>query len=318
MKQILLTCPPMIGIVDEMRPVFEARGAELTVPEFVQIVPEHELIGLLPKFDGWIIGDDPATARALQAGHAGRLRACVKWGVGVDNVDFAAARALDLPITNTPAVFGSEVADIAMHYVTGLARETFGVDRGVRAGEWPKPCGISLAKRTAVLVGLGDIGRQTARRLIAADVRVISIDPVVDAQDLPDGVEKGSWPACLGGADFVVFTCPLTPLTHHMLDTAALNMAKPGLRVVNVARGQVIDEAALIAALANGRVHSAALDVFEVEPLPAQSPLRSHARCIFGSHNASNTLDAVRRVSWQATDFLLDALAQDGRSSALP
>lgn len=306
--RILLTCPPMIGIADEMRPMFESRGAELVVPAFVQIVPEQELVGMVPEFDGWIIGDDPATARVFEAGRAGKLRACVKWGVGVDNVDFDAARRLDLPITNTPAAFGTEVADIAMHYVTGLARETWSIDRGVRAGGWPKPRGISLANKTAVLVGMGDIGRQTARRLLASDIRVIVIDPAFDAANASEGMEKGDWPSALADADFVVFTCPLTPGTHHMLNDAALNLAKPGLRVVNVARGPVIDEPALVRALADGRVHSAALDVFEVEPLPGDSSLRDHPRCIFGSHNASNTEDAVRRVSVRATNLLFEAL----------
>jgi D-3-phosphoglycerate dehydrogenase len=308
MTRVLLTCPPMIGIAEEMRAVFASRGAELVIPDFVQIVPEDELVRLVPEFDGWIIGDDPATARVFEAGRAGRLRACVKWGVGVDNVDFEAARRLDLPITNTPAAFGAEVADIAMHYVTGLARETWGIDRGVRAGEWPKPRGISLATRTAVLVGMGDIGRQTARRLVAADIRVLAVDPLLDPAALPEGVAAGVWPDALAIADFVVFTCPLNAATHRMLDEAALNLARPGLRVVNVARGPVIDEAALIRALADGRVHSAALDVFEIEPLPAASPLRDHPRCIFGSHNASNTEDAVRRVSVRATDLLFEAL----------
>lgn len=308
MTRVLLTCPPMIGIAEEMHPVFAARGAELVIPDFVQIVPEDELVRLVPEFDGWIIGDDPATARVFEAGRAGRLRACVKWGVGVDNVDFDAARRLHLPITNTPAAFGAEVADIAMHYVTGLARETWGIDRGVRAGEWPKLRGISLEARTAVLVGMGDIGRQTARRLVAAGIRVLAVDPLLDPAALPEGVAAGVWPDALAIADFAVFTCPLNAATHHMLDEAALNLARPGLRVVNVARGPVIDEAALIRALADGRVHSAALDVFEIEPLPAASPLRDHPRCIFGSHNASNTEDAVRRVSVRATDLLFEAL----------
>lgn len=308
MTRVLLTCPPMIGIADEMRSVFRIRGAELVIPDFVQIVPEDELVRLMPGFDGWIIGDDPATARVFEAGRAGRLRACVRWGVGIDNVDFEAARRLNLPVTNTPAAFGAEVADIAMHYVTGLARETWGIDRGVRAGDWPKPRGISLAGRTAVLVGMGDIGRQTAGRLVAAGVRVVAIDPVLDPAEVPEGVEKGAWPNALESADFVVFTCPLTSATHHMLNDAALHLARPGLRVVNVARGPVIDEAALIRALSDGRVHSAALDVFEIEPLPSDSPLRDHPLCIFGSHNASNTEDAVRRVSARATDLLFEAL----------
>lgn len=307
MTQVLLTCPPMIGIVDEMRPVFAKRGAELIVPDFVQIVPEDELMTLVPKFDAWIIGDDPATAAVLRAGCAGSLKACVKWGVGVDNVDFAAAERLNLPISNTPGVFGDEVADIAMHYVTGLARETFVIDRGVRNGDWPKPRGISLRGRSVVLVGFGDIGRETAARMIAAGLTVKVVDPIfANVSALP--VEQASWPDALAGAGFVVFTCPLTDETRHMLNASTLTKAPRGLRVVNVSRGPVIDEAALIDALSTGQVHSAALDVFEIEPLPVESPLRDHPRCVFGSHNGSNTADAVRRVSLRAADLLFEGL----------
>ena len=269
--------------------------------------PEDELIELLPQYDAWIIGDDPATAAVLEAGCKGALKACVKWGVGVDNVDFDAAKRLGLPVSNTPGVFGAEVADVAMHYVSGLARETFAIDRGVRDGSWPKPRGISLKGRTVALVGFGDIGRETAVRLLAAKMKVRVADPYFANPDNLD-VEVGDWPGILSGADFVVFTCPLTRKTHHMLNAATLADATPGLRVVNVSRGPVIDEAALVAALDTGLVHSAALDVFEVEPLPKGSPLRQHPGCIFGSHNGSNTADAVRRVSLKAADLLFEGL----------
>lgn len=307
MIRVLLTCPPMIGIIDEMKPVFTDRGAELCVPDFVQIVPEDELIELVPQYDAWIIGDDPATAAVLEAGCKGFLKACVKWGVGVDNVDFDAAKRLGLPISNTPGVFGAEVADVAMHYVAGLARETFVVDRGVRDGSWPKPRGISLKGRTVALVGFGDIGRETAVRMLAAGMTVRVVDPLFANPDNLD-VEIGEWPGIMSEADFVVFTCPLTSETHHMLNTITIADAAPGLRVVNVSRGPVVDEPALAAALDTGLVHSAALDVFEVEPLPEDSPLRRHPRCIFGSHNGSNTADAVRRVSLKAADLLFEGL----------
>lgn len=308
MTRVLLTCPPMIGIVDEMRPVFTERGAEVVVPDFVQIVPEEELLTLVPQYDAWIIGDDPATAAVLEAGAAGALKACVKWGVGVDNVDFAAAKRLGLPISNTPGVFGAEVADVAMHYLTGLARETFLIDRGVRDGNWPKPRGISLNGRTAALIGFGDIGRETAVRMLAAGLSVLVVDPgFSNPEGLP--VEQADWPGALNAADFVVFTCPLNADTRHMLNSETLAHAPSGLRVVNVSRGPVVDEAALIDALASGQVTSAALDVFEVEPLPKDSPLRAHIRCIFGSHNGSNTADAVRRVSLRATELLFEGLA---------
>lgn len=301
--RILLTCPPMIGLIDEFRDEFVNRNIELVVPQFVQVMREQDLIDIVPTCDGWIIGDDPATASVLLAGARGRLTAAVKWGIGVDNVDFAAAKAANIKITNTPDVFGNEVADLAMSYVIALARETFSIDRAVRKGEWPKPAGISLKDRVAGLVGFGDIGRQIGRRLEVSGMQQVIYDPAVAAAT--------SWPDRLGELDFLIFACALTKSNWHMFNADILPLLKSGLRVVNVARGPLIDEAALITGLNSGVIHSAALDVMEVEPLPMASPLREFSRCIFGSHNASNTLDAVRRTSRQAMRTLFGYLGAD-------
>jgi D-3-phosphoglycerate dehydrogenase len=297
----------MLGMIEEFRPLFESRGVDLTPAKVVQILSEDELCALLPQFDGWIIGDDPATRRVFTAGKAGRLKAAVKWGIGVDNVDFVACKDLGIPITNCPNMFGAEVADVGMSYIGALARETFIIDRGVRGGRWPKPRGISLAGRTLGLVGLGDIGRNLARRALAADMKIVAYDPFYTGA-LDDGISRANWPDRVGEADFLAFTCALTASNRHMLSAEVLAAAKPGVRVVNVARGPLIDEAALAAALQSGQVHSAALDVFEVEPLPADSPLRSLPQTIFGSHNGSNSADAVRRCSVFAIDQLLGYL----------
>lgn len=307
--KILVTCPPMLGQIDLFRAEFAKRGAELTAPEVKQTLSVEELKALVPEHDGWIIGDDPANREVLEAGVKGRLKAAVKWGIGTDNVDFAAAKDFGLPITNTPFMFGREVADIATSYVIALARETFLIDRGVRAGGWPKPAGISLEGKTAAVIGFGDIGRNIAKRLLASDMKIVAYDPMFKPALGLEAVQSAIWPQRIGEADFLVFACNLTSENFHLLNTETLALTKPGLRVVNVARGPLIDEQALIAALANGHVHSAALDVMEVEPLPADSPLRNHERCIFGSHNGSNTVDAVIRASERAIDLLFGFLA---------
>lgn len=306
--RVLVTCPPMLGMIDSFRPLMEGHGAEVTAPSVVQTLSVEELKALVPAHDGWIIGDDPATREVFAAGRAGRLKAAVKWGIGVDNVDFAACKDLGIPITNTPNMFGGEVADIAMGYVTALARQTFDIDRGVRAGHWPKPRGISLAGKAVALIGFGDIGRNAAKRMLAADMRVIAYDPFAPAVPGLDGVARADWPERLEDADFIVITCALTDSSRHMVNADTLARTKPGVRIVNVGRGPIIHEAALIDALQSGRVFSAALDVFESEPLPVDSPLRDHPRCVFGSHNASNTADAVIRTSEMAIGKLMDFL----------
>lgn len=173
--KILVTCPPMLGMINEFIPYAAQQGFELVPAKVTQTLTQDELVGLLPQFDGWIIGDDPATRRVFEAGQAGRLKAAVKWGIGVDNVDFAACKDLGIPIINTPQMFGGEVADVALGYVIGLARQLFSIDRGVREGGWPKPPGISLAGKTVGLIGLGDIGRALAKRLLACEMNVVEI-----------------------------------------------------------------------------------------------------------------------------------------------
>jgi D-3-phosphoglycerate dehydrogenase len=287
----------MLKVIDGLLPLFRDHDAEVTAPNVVQTLSVAELERLVPAHDGWIIGDDPATRAVFEAGRAGRLRAAVKWGVGVDNVDFKACADLGIPITNTPGAFGAEVADVALGYVIALARETFGIDREVRAGRWPKPRGISLAGKTCALLGYGDIGRNFATRAAAAGLEVLVYDPVTAASAVAAPARHAVWPAGLDRADFLVITCALTPSSRRIVNAGSLAAMKAGIRIVNVARGPIVDEAALVDALRSGHVYSAALDVFETEPLPPESPLRQHERCVFGSHNASNTADAVQRTS---------------------
>jgi D-3-phosphoglycerate dehydrogenase len=298
----------MLGMIDSFSLIFEKYGVKVTTPDVVQTMSVEELKGIVPLHDGWIIGDDPATREVFTAGKSGLLKAAVKWGIGVDNVDFAACKDLDIPIINTPNMFGCEVADIAVGYIIALARETFQIDDGVRQGHWPKPRGISLRGKTVALVGYGDIGKSTAMRLLAAGMNIIAYDPV--ALDIPEltTVQRAEWPSRVEEADFIVVTCSLTPGSWHMINADVLAKAKDKVRIVNVGRGPVIDQSALESALKSGKVYSAALDVFEIEPLPMDSCLREQPRCIFGSHNASNTADAVVRTSQIAITKLMEFL----------
>lgn len=308
MLKVIITCPPMIRSIDTVRPLFKQYNVDLHTPDVIQIMPVDELLKTIPQFDGWIIGDDPATREVLTIAKTGKLKAAVKWGVGVDNVDFEAAKDLNIPIINTPGMFGKEVADIALGYVIALARNTFYIDNEVKSGRWPKPVGISLAGKTAALIGFGDIGSNVAKRLLACDMRVIVYDPFYKPKTGLESVEPHSFPDKIIEADFIIVTCALTKTSLHIINSDMFSKFKKGIRIVNVARGPVIDEKALAAALKNGVVHSAALDVFEIEPLPLNSPLREFPHCILGSHNGSNTIDAVMRTNVLATKTLFKFL----------
>ena len=301
----------MIGVADILHERFRRLNMEVTTPAVQQTLSAKHLKELLPLHDGWIIGDDPASRDVLIAGRRGNLKAAVKWGVGTDNIDFAAFEELDIPVSNTPNTFGKEVADMALCYLIALSRDILGVDRGIRLGDWPKPRGISLAGKKVALIGYGDIGQNLAKRLLVMDMSIAIYDPSIqDTNGLPDGVYFFSWPKGLEDADFVVVTCSLNASTHHMLNDAAFASMKRGVRVINVSRGQVIEELALVKGLNSGLVHSAALDVYEVEPLPSSSSLLEYSNCIFGAHNASNTHEAVLRASELAIQKLASYLSK--------
>lgn len=309
MFRVLVTCPPMLGMFEQFVEPAEKIGLELVPANTTQVLTEQELMDLLPEYDGWIIGDDPATRQVFEAAKSGKLKAAVKWGIGVDNVDFDACKELNIPIINTPNMFGTEVADVAVGYLLGLARQTFFIDREIRINNrWPKPAGMSLTGKTIGIVGYGDIGYNVAKRLMGFDVNVIAYDPGVEGARGLEYVERCSWPDKLGELDFLIFTCALNKHNYHMLNKETLNQLKQGAQVINVARGPLINESDLITALQTNHIKAAALDVFEVEPLPQDSPLRDMPQCVFGSHNGSNTKEGVVRASHKALEEMKEFL----------
>lgn len=304
--KILVTCPPMLKMIHEFESEITKLGFTATTPVFQQILNEKELLEIVPGHDGWIVGDDPVSRELLTELNKQGFRGLVKWGVGTDNVDLVACNELGIPFTNTPNMFGNEVADLAIGYLIALARETFQIDAGIRSGEWPKPTGVSLAGKTAAIIGFGDVGKRVAKRLLASELKVVAYDPFAETPQELKQVDRAEWPNRLEEADFLLVTSALTESSFHLVNSEAFTRMKQGIRIVNVGRGPVIDEEALEKALMVGKVYSAALDVFEVEPLPINSPLRQHPRCIFGSHNASNTREAVMRTS----EFALHKLSE--------
>ncbi len=301
--KVLITCPPMLNQINSFTDIFDNLDMEITTPNIVQTLSEDELISIVPKHDAWIIGDDPATFSVFEAGKKGNLKAAVKWGIGTDNVDFEACKEFNIPITNTPGMFGKEVADLAMCYILGLARNAFYIDRQVRKGMWPKPSGISLYEKKLGIVGLGDIGINIAKRAYAHDLEVIGWDPF--AQNIPDYISnKKYFPNDIKLCDFIVFACALNDDNHHMFNEKTLCDLKPGVRIINVSRGPLIKESALLEGLKNKIIHSAALDVFETEPLDIENDIIKYPNCILGSHNASNTVDAVNRASFAAIEII--------------
>lgn len=306
--RVLITCPQMQSCIEAFQERFDARDIALDLPEVVQQPTEEELIAIIGDYDGMIAGDDPLTARVLE--HAQRMKIISKWGVGVDGIDLDAATAQGITVTNTPDVFGDDVADVAAGYLVMLARQLHRIDASVREGGWLKHEGVGLAGKTLGIVGFGSVGRALGRRGRGFGMTVIANDTapgVLDAAN-SDGVELVGRDDVFSRSDFLALSVPLTPETRQLVNAAALDLMRQGSFLVNVARGGLVDEPALVAALASGHLAAAALDVFEDEPLPLDSPLRGFPECVFGTHNGSNTTAGVLRASERAVENLLAGL----------
>jgi D-3-phosphoglycerate dehydrogenase len=307
--RVAVTCLQLIRDLDRYRPALAAAGIDVSVPAIPgQHLEGDALVAALDGCVGVIAGDDRFTAAVLAA--CPELTTISKWGIGIDGIDLAAAAAQGVTVTNTPGVFDDEVADVAMAYVTTLARSLHVVDRGVHRGEWPKPAGRSLRGRTLGVVGLGGIGRALAARAAAAGMTVAGTDPAAPActQARAQGVRIESLAELLPASEFLSVNCPLNESTFHLIDAAAIARMPAGAYLINTGRGAVVSTDAVVAALERGHLAGVALDVMEDEPPPPDSPLRGRDDVVFGSHNASNTLDASLRVHVMAIENLAASL----------
>ena len=320
---ILVTCPPMIKMIKNYDHLFNEKGLNYFCPKFTQVMTEEELMDILPNYDGWIIGDDPATKRVFEAGYKGKLKAAVKWGVGVDNVDFEACKNLNIPITNIPNVFGEEVSDVAIGMLLNLTRKLHEINNETQKGGWFKPAGNSLTGKKVCLIGFGDIGRSTARKLLAFNLEVFVSDPgfekvnnkinckynpnIIVPNTLND-VHITNLENALEKADFIFVTCSLNKHTHHLVNKNNIIKCKRGVKIINVARGPVVKESDVCQLLENNFISAVGFDVFEIEPLPKESKLRNFPQNFFGSHNGSNTIEGVNRTSEIAINKIYEYL----------
>lgn len=312
MPKVLITCMHLARHFEALRPQYEALGVEAVIPplegqQFSAVEMAEHIVGC----DTVIAGDDTIDAHVLDVAKANGVKAIIKWGIGTDGIDKPHATRIGMPVYNTPGVFGEEVADLALSHLLMLARKTHMMDASVKDGGWFKSEGTSLAGKTAGVVGLGSIGQAVARRCAAFGMDVIGYDVAnIDADTLSAiSIRQVSLDEVVERADVLLLACALTDENRHLVGVDMLSRVKPGLLLVNVSRGPLVDETALAAALADGRVAGAGLDVFEDEPLPADAALRAHAdKCTFSTHNGSNTREAVQRINQMTTEIALHLL----------
>jgi D-3-phosphoglycerate dehydrogenase len=311
-KAVLLSAPYMLPSVERFRPVFDKYDIELIVPEVNERLESDALLAYAGQFDGAICGDDRFTAEVLAA-CTPRLKVISKWGTGIDSIDLDAAARLGIAVRNTPGAFTEAVADSVMAYVLAFARQTPWLDQRVKAGDWTKLPGRALSECTLGVVGVGAIGKAVLRRAKPFGPRLLGNDIIeIDQAFIAEvGVEMLGLQELLEQADFVSLNCTLNPTSNHLLNAQRIAMMKPGAVVVNTARGPLIDEDALVAALQAGKLAGAGLDVFEEEPLPADSPLRAMDNVLLAPHNSNASPAAWERVHWNTIRNLLVGLGEN-------
>jgi D-3-phosphoglycerate dehydrogenase len=309
MPTILFSAPYMIPFIDRFRPVLEHYGLELITPEVRERLDEDEILEYAGQFDGAICGDDRYSARVMEA-CLPRLKVISKWGTGIDSIDSAAAARLGIRVCRTANAFTLAVVDSVMGYLLAFVRRQPWMDRAMKEGAWEKLPGKALHECTLGIIGVGTIGKVVARRAQAFGMTVLGNDIVeIDHVFIAEtGIEMMSLDSLLSRSDFVSVNCDLNPTSLHLITTRTLNLMRPTAVLINTARGPIVDERALVAALKTGTIAGAALDVFEVEPLPVDSPLVKMDNVMLAPHNANSSSTAWERVHWNTIRNLLDGL----------
>jgi D-3-phosphoglycerate dehydrogenase len=308
-KTVLLSAPYMQPVIERFRPILEGCGLQLILPEVHERLSEDEILLFAGQFDGTICGDDRYSARVLEA-CAPRLKVISKWGTGIDSIDRQAAARLQIQVRNTPNAFTLPVADSVLGYMLAFARRQPWLDTAVKSGDWRKIPGRSLSECVLGVVGVGNVGKAVLRRARAFGMKLLGTDIIPIAPDfiVEIGVEMTSLADLLARSDFISLNCDLNSTSFHLINAQTLEQVKPGAVLINTARGSIMDEPALVAALQSGRLAGAAMDVFENEPLPASSPLCQMEQVMLAPHNANSSPMAWERVHANTIRNLLEGL----------
>ena len=310
---------PRVLIADQLSPaavaIFRERGVETDVKVGLS---KEELEKSIGDYDGLAVRSATKVTEKVIAA-ATNLSVIGRAGIGVDNIDVKAATAKGIIVMNTP--FGNSIttAEHALSLMMALARQIPEADRSTQAGKWEKSkfLGVELSAKTLGVIGCGNIGSIVADRAIGLKMKVVAYDPFLSAERaVALGVEKVELDELLRRADFITLHTPLTDKTRNIIDAAALKKAKTGVRIVNCARGGLVDERAIAEALKAGQVAGAAFDVFEVEPAK-DSPLFGLANVICTPHLGAATSEAQENVALQVAEQMADYLLKGAITNAV-
>lgn len=304
-----------VAITDYSFPTLEIEESILTSQGFQvvhgQCKTPETLIPIVGEADAVITQFAPIKADVISA--MKKARVIVRYGIGVDNVDLNAARERGIPVCNVPDYCIDEVADHTLAFILTATRQVVPNTLHVRSGKWGLAGSLDQMKTmrdlTVGIVGFGRIGREVANRLKPFRCRRMVFDPVAGPISIIEAFcEPSDLISLLAQSDIITLHCPSTEQTRRMLNADTIAKMKPGAIVINLARGDLIETAALISALQSGQISAAAIDVCDPEPIPAESPLRQLENVIVASHIASASVKAVRKLRETAANIAAMAL----------
>ena len=272
-------------------------------------ISADELLQVVGEYDALIVrGRTKVTSAVLAAGK--KLKAVGRAGVGVDNIDLAAAKEAGITVVNSPLATTVAVAELTLGLMLSAVREIARADAGLKGGKWLKKEleGAELCGKTLGVIGFGRIGAAVAKRAAAFDMKIVGYDPMLKADEIKArGGEPATLDELLAKADMITMHLPLTADSKGMLNDAAFAKMKQGVYIICAARGGVIDEAALLAALNSGKVAGAALDVFATEP-PGLTELVAHPKVVCTPHIGAQTVEAQVRAANDISEEVLAAI----------
>ena len=310
---------PTVLISDKLSPaavqIFDRRGIEVDIRPGLS---PAELRAVIPPYDGLAIRSATKVTKELLDA-AANLKVVGRAGIGVDNVDVKSATARGVVVMNTPHGNAITTAEHAIALMFALARQIPEANASTKAGRWEKNrfLGVELSGKTLGLIGCGNIGSIVANRAIGLHMKVIAYDPYLTEKRAIDlGVEKVELDGLLTRADVITLHTPLTDATRNLLSRAAIAQTKPGVRIINCARGGLLDEHALADALRAGHVAGAALDVFEEEPATG-NPLFAFENVVCTPHLGAATAEAQENVALQVAEQMSDFLLTGAVANAV-
>jgi D-3-phosphoglycerate dehydrogenase len=309
---VLLSAPYMIPFKERFVPILESFGIQVIIPEVHERLSEEEILIYAGQIDGVICGDDRFSRKVIDA-CIPRLKVISKWGTGIDSIDKVYANSVGVMVGNTPNAFTLSVADSVLGYILAFSRRLSSMDQAMKSGLWDKIPGRSLSECTLGVIGVGNVGKAVIRRAKAFGMKLLGNDIKEIEPDfiLEQGMKMVSLDNLMKQSDFISVNCDLNETSVHLINENTLSFVKKEAVLINTARGPIVDENALIKWLQLGKISGAALDVFEVEPLPQNSPLLLMENVMLAPHNSNSSPQAWERVHWNSIKNLLIGLNMD-------